>query len=96
MTRKNHIWIVGLLVIFVWIAAAYAQSPGFKENIYPVGKLKPTDSVLKVKVGDLAPDFTLPESVSRQEKRGHILCPRCLDTSVLRPMAWLQHCQRIL
>jgi peroxiredoxin (alkyl hydroperoxide reductase subunit C) len=60
MTRKNHIWIVGLLVIFVWIAAAYAQSPDFKENIYPVGKLKPTDSVLKVKVGDLAPDFTLP------------------------------------
>ncbi len=51
---------MGLLVIFVWIAAAYAQSPGFKENIYPVGKLKPTDSVLKVKVGDLAPDFTLP------------------------------------
>ncbi len=60
MTRKKHIWIVGLLVTFVWIAAAYAQSPDFKENIYPVGKLKPTDSVLKVKVGDLAPDFTLP------------------------------------
>jgi peroxiredoxin len=60
MTRKNHIWIVGLLIIFVWIVVAYAQSPDFKENIYPVGKLKPTDSVLKVKVGDLAPDFTLP------------------------------------
>jgi peroxiredoxin (alkyl hydroperoxide reductase subunit C) len=60
MTRKKHIWIVGLLVIFVWSAAAYAQSPDFKENIYPVGKLKPTDSVLKVKVGGLAPDFTLP------------------------------------
>ena len=60
MTRKKYIWIVGLLVIFVWIAAGYAQSPGFKENIYPVGKLKPTDSVLKVKVGELAPDFTLP------------------------------------
>jgi peroxiredoxin len=60
MTRKNYIWVVGLLVIFIWIVAAHAQSPGFKENIYPVGKLKPTDSVLKVKVGDLAPDFTLP------------------------------------
>ena len=45
-TRKKYIWIVGLLVIFVWIAATHAQSPGFKENIYPVGKLKPTDSVL--------------------------------------------------
>jgi peroxiredoxin len=60
MKRKNHIWIMGLLVICIWVAAAYAQSPDFKKNIYPVGKLKPTDSVLKVKVGDLAPDFTLP------------------------------------
>lgn len=27
---------------------------------YPTGHLKPTDSVLKVKVGDMAPDFELP------------------------------------
>jgi peroxiredoxin (alkyl hydroperoxide reductase subunit C) len=92
MTRKKYIWIVGLLVICVWIAAAYAQSPGFKENIYQVGKLKPTDSVLKVKVGDLAPDFTLPavrgekttlSQYRGKKKRSNILCPRCLDTSVL-------------
>ena len=60
MTRKKYIWIVGLFVMFIWIVAAYAQSPDFKKNIYPVETLKPTDSVLKVKVGDLAPDFTLP------------------------------------
>jgi peroxiredoxin len=63
MTIKKHLslkWIVGLLGIFIWISAASGQSPDFKENIYPVGKLKPRDSVLKVKVGDLAPDFTLP------------------------------------
>jgi peroxiredoxin len=60
MIRKKHIWIVGLCLIFIWIVAAHAQSPDFKKNIYPVGKLKPTDSILKVKVGDLAPDFTLP------------------------------------
>jgi peroxiredoxin len=60
--RKHYLLkcIPGLLVIFIWISAASGQSPDFKENIYPVGKLKPTDSVLKVKVGDLAPDFTLP------------------------------------
>ncbi len=28
--------------------------------VYQVGKLAPTDSVLKVKVGDQAPDFSLP------------------------------------
>jgi peroxiredoxin (alkyl hydroperoxide reductase subunit C) len=39
---------------------AHGQTPGFSDNIYQVGKLKPTDSVLRVKVGDAAPDFTLP------------------------------------
>jgi peroxiredoxin len=42
------------------VTAAYGQTPGFTENIYPVGKLKPTDSIPKLKVGDTAPDFTLP------------------------------------
>lgn len=51
---------VGLLAIFFWGSAAHGRSDAYKENIYPVGKLKPTDSVLKVKVGDRAPDFTLP------------------------------------
>ena len=53
-------WLLALLLTFIWISAASGQSPDFKENIYPVGKLKPRDSVLKVKVGELAPDFTLP------------------------------------
>ncbi|MEJ2363161.1 MAG: peroxiredoxin [Deltaproteobacteria bacterium] len=63
MTTTKHFslkWMLGLLVIFIWVSAASGQSPDFKENIYPVGKLKPRDSVLKVKVGELAPDFTLP------------------------------------
>ena len=63
MLTKKHLslkWIVGLLFVFIWVSAANSQSPDFKKNIYPVGKLKPTDSVLKVKVGDPAPDFTLP------------------------------------
>lgn len=63
MSIKNPFslkWIVGLLFVFIWVSAASSQSPDFKKNIYPVGKLKPRDSVLKVKVGDPAPDFTLP------------------------------------
>ncbi|MHB8909431.1 MAG: peroxiredoxin [Syntrophales bacterium] len=58
-------WFRGLLLLGVFAvaggaAAAHGQTAGFSDNIYPVGKLKPTDSVLKVKVGDAAPDFTLP------------------------------------
>jgi peroxiredoxin (alkyl hydroperoxide reductase subunit C) len=38
---------------------AYALSDAYKNNIYNPGQLKPVDSVLKVKVGEAAPDFTL-------------------------------------
>lgn len=49
-----------MLMTLCVVAGAYSQAPGFTENIYPVGKLKPTDSVPKLKVGDEAPDFALP------------------------------------
>lgn len=39
---------------------ANARSAAFKGNIFDPGKLKPRDSVLKVKVGNKAPNFTLP------------------------------------
>jgi peroxiredoxin len=42
----------------VWICGA--QGEGLQDNIYPVGKLKPIDSRLKVEVGQSAPEFSLP------------------------------------
>jgi len=38
----------------------FSQSEQSTTKTYSLGKLKPTDSQLKVKSGDLAPDFTLP------------------------------------
>jgi peroxiredoxin len=61
--QKKKLGALLLLSVFVVMggaAAAYGQSAGFSDNIYPVGKLKPTDSVPTLKVGDVAPDFTLP------------------------------------
>jgi peroxiredoxin len=52
--------------IFVCLTAvlmsttSLAGSAAFKDNIYNPGQLKPIDSALRVKVGDPAPDFTLP------------------------------------
>jgi peroxiredoxin (alkyl hydroperoxide reductase subunit C) len=63
MVRKKCISIIcfiGFLAVFSWIPTVQGRSEAYKENIYPVGKLKPRDSELKVKVGDRAPDFTLP------------------------------------
>jgi peroxiredoxin (alkyl hydroperoxide reductase subunit C) len=54
------IWTFGALSVFISASIAYAISEAYKENIYQVGTLKPIDSVLKVKVGNRAPDFTLP------------------------------------
>ena len=71
-----------LLLIPLFLAAlavsdassAYGRSEAFKGNIYETGKLKPVDSVLRVKVGEPAPDFTLPaisgEKVTLSQYRG--------------------------
>ena len=63
MTKEIYLlslWLFSLLVVFLETGDAYAQSSGFKDNIFPVEKLTPSDSVLTLKVGDSAPDFTLP------------------------------------
>ncbi len=48
--------LIGILLI----TPAFGGSVAYKNNIYNPGQLKPIDSQLKVKVGDPAPDFTLP------------------------------------
>ncbi|MBF0507982.1 MAG: peroxiredoxin [Deltaproteobacteria bacterium] len=50
--------ICNLIICLVVISSAQGQD--LRDGIYEVGKLKPMDSRLKVKVGDVAPDFTLP------------------------------------
>ena len=74
---KTHGKLVGVALIalvFLWSTTCFAISDAFKKNIYNAGLLKPTDSVLKVNVGDYAPDFTLPavagERISLSQYRG--------------------------
>jgi peroxiredoxin len=73
--RLEHlILIAGVLSVFVLTPMAFGLSEAFRGNIYQVGMLKPIDSVLRVKVGDYAPDFTLPsvsgEKVSLSQFQG--------------------------
>ena len=62
------------LLTFPFVPAVYSVSDAYKNNVYNTGILKPTDSVLKVKVGKPAPDFTLKavsgETVSLKQYRG--------------------------
>ena len=55
---KKQILLTVLIAVF-FVSNAFALSDAYKENIYRVGKLKPVDSVVKVKVGQTAPAFTL-------------------------------------
>lgn len=50
-----------LAILFFCLSAqsVWASSEAYKNNIYNPGELKPVDSVLKVNVGESAPDFTL-------------------------------------
>ena len=62
------------LILMLFIATAFGASEAFKDNIYNPGPLKPVDSTLKVKIGEPAPDFTLPsvsgEKISLSQYRG--------------------------
>ncbi len=53
--------VLALVAGLVFLAdQAFCASDEFKHNIFNPGTLKPIDSLLKVKIGDPAPDFTLP------------------------------------
>ena len=65
---------VSALILLLCAVTALGASEAFKDNIYNPGALKPVDSTLKVKIGQPAPDFTLPsvtgEKISLSQYRG--------------------------
>jgi peroxiredoxin (alkyl hydroperoxide reductase subunit C) len=73
---QSFLRIVSLITVSILWTSGYAiaLSDVYKENIYNPGPLKPIDSTLKVKVGDPAPEFTLPslsgERVSLKQFQG--------------------------
>ena len=73
---KRSFAIAGYLYLFlvILVPVAFGASSAFKENIYNPGQLKAIDSELKVKIGDPAPDFTLPavsgDKVTLSQYRG--------------------------
>lgn len=62
MTTRQATPAAALLLLFCAIPSgrALAQSASFATDLYPVGVLKPVDSATPLKVGDRAPEFTLP------------------------------------
>jgi peroxiredoxin len=71
---KKSIPILASLFLLLFVSLSYGLSEIFKDYIYQPGTLKPIDSKPKLKIGDKAPDFTLPsisgEKVSLSQYRG--------------------------
>jgi peroxiredoxin (alkyl hydroperoxide reductase subunit C) len=91
---SRHRSMVVLLVsmsIALASAPALARSAAFKENIYDPGYLKPVDSVVKVKVGEPAPDFTLPAITGEQVRLSQFRGTKNVVLSFV-PAAWTPVC----
>ena len=73
--KTTFVLSINLYLIAILLAApAFGASSAFKDNVYNPGNLKAIDSELKVKIGDMAPDFTLPsvsgDKVTLSQYRG--------------------------
>ena len=94
MEKKNIgilILVLGILMMFVSIPMAFAISDAYKGNIYQVGNLKPIDSVLKLKMGQPAPDFTLPSISGENISLGQYHGKKNVVLSFV-PAAWTPVC----
>ncbi|MGE0086894.1 MAG: peroxiredoxin [Desulfococcaceae bacterium] len=74
MRKLYGLWaLMAVFAAFVWGTQSFALSDVFKNNVYNPGELKPVDSILKVKPGEKAPDFSLPaisgQKISLQQFR---------------------------
>ncbi len=87
----NLVFIFGIISVFLLSTTAFGLSDAFKNNIYNTGLLKPTDSILKVKVGDIAPDFSLPAVSGGRISLGKYRGKRNVVLSFV-PAAWTPVC----
>jgi len=87
----QFILISGLLSAVVSVPLARAVSDAYKGNLYQMGTLKPIDSVLRVKVGDRAPDFTLPSVSGEKVSLSQFLWKKNAVLSFV-PAAWTPVC----
>ncbi|HDM76149.1 MAG TPA: peroxiredoxin [Deltaproteobacteria bacterium] len=78
-----------LLLFFGNIVLVEAQ--GLRESLYNPGKLKATDSVPTLKVGDKAPDFTLPSVGGEKISLKQFLGKKNVVLSFV-PAAWTPVC----
>jgi peroxiredoxin (alkyl hydroperoxide reductase subunit C) len=90
---------VRLMVPVLWMALGVGlawgqvESEQFKGKIFQTGQLKPIDSQVRVRVGDRAPDFTLPSIKGEPVSLGQYLGKRNVVLSFV-PAAFTPVCSQ--
>ncbi len=77
--------------LLIFCGAAFGLSQAYKDNIYNPGILKPIDSMLKVKTGQAAPDFTLPSLSGQKVSLSQFAGKKNVVISFV-PAAWTPVC----
>jgi len=85
------ILIIGIISIVSFITTDQCLSEMFKDYIYQPGTLKPLDSMPKLKIGDQAPDFTLPSISGEKISLSQHLGKKNVVISFV-PAAWTPVC----
>jgi len=80
-----------LSVVVPFVGLAHGAGSQDRSKIYPVGKLKPVDSHTRLKVGDKAPDFTLPSIEGDKVALGQYQGKKNVVISFV-PAAWTPVC----
>lgn len=90
--KQIAISVLAALTIFVNADFVRADEPeNFHELIFNPGQLKPVDSALKVKVGEAAPDFTLPSIQGKKVTLSQFKGSKNVVLSFV-PAAWTPVC----
>ncbi len=80
-----------LLALFCLVFLMSANAASYKDDIFQVEELKPIDSELKVRVGDKAPDFSLPSTHDTIVSLSDYLGEKNVMISFI-PAAWTPVC----
>jgi peroxiredoxin len=81
----------GIVSLLLSLSPVHGASEQFKEKIYKTGTLKPIDSKTHLKVGDMAPDFTLPSVSGERVSLGRYIGQKNVVISFV-PAAWTPVC----
>lgn len=92
MKLKHLLLVSGIITVLIFsFISAFSASEQFKGKIYTPDTLKPVDSKTKLKIGDKAPDFTLPALTGEKITLGQYIGKKNVVISFV-PAAWTPVC----